>query len=253
MAVAKQNRDEESLMRYMSKTYVIKSMPPNGDCGYELMCRWKAIYAGRKCGHYLLKKMLDEPVPVQDIMAMRCAIADEQERQIFQKNNTALKTLIVQSMFDWWHSPLENNGRNSEVAATIQARPVGMPETEWLDSKQCLALHSSLIRTGKNEVFAESSEMEAFSLMIGAPLAIYLPGYCEMYPQSKYCKYDSESLVGICNGNHYYLAVPKHWSIGEQAHTRGIKRNKNLILWFINGTFLGTLIHCTGLQIAKRI
>ena len=131
-------------MRFMSKAYVIKSMRPNGDCGYELMCRWKVIHAVRKCGHDLPKKMIDEPVPVQDIMAMRCAIADEQKRQIFQKNNTTLKTLIVQSMFDWWHSPLENNGRNSEVAATIQARPVGMPETEWLDSKQCLALPSLL-------------------------------------------------------------------------------------------------------------
>ena len=185
MAVAKQNRDEESLMHFLRKTYAIKSMRPNGDCGYKLMCRWKAIHAERKCGHDLPKKTIDEPVPVQNIMAMRRAIADEQERQIFQKNNTTLKTLIVQSMFDWWHSPLENNGRNSKVAATIQARPVGMPETEWLDSKQCLALHSSLIRTGKNEVFAESPEMEAFSLMIGAPLAIYLPGYCEMYPPNQ--------------------------------------------------------------------
>ena len=88
MAVAKQNRGKESLMLYMGKTYVIKSMRPDVHCGYELMCRWKAIYAARKCGHYLPKKMIDEPVPVQDIMAMRCAIADEQERQIFQENNT---------------------------------------------------------------------------------------------------------------------------------------------------------------------
>ena len=93
--------------------------------------------------------------PSQDITAMRCGIADERALQIFQKNNTTLRTLIVQSMFDWWHNPLENNGRNGAVLATIQAWPVRMPETEWFDSKECLTLHSSLIRTGTNEVFAD--------------------------------------------------------------------------------------------------
>ena len=224
MAAAKQNRDEESLMRAMGETYVIKSMRPDGDCGYELMCKWKAIYAQRKRGHDLSENIIDEPVPVEEIVAMRSVITDEQERQVLQKNNATLKTMIAQSMFDWWHSPLDNNGRNDEVAGAIKARPAGMPETEWLESYQCLSLHSSLIRTGRNEVFAESPEMEAFSLMIGAPLAIYLPGHCEMYPQSKYCKYDKEPLIGICNGNHYYLAVPKQWIIGQEGHTRGIKR-----------------------------
>ena len=94
-------------------------------------------------------------------------------------------------MLDWSRSPLENNGRNGEVAAAIQARSAGMLETAWVNSAQSLALHSSLIRTGKNEVFAESPEMEAFSLLIGSSLALYLPGYCEFYPQSRYSKADT--------------------------------------------------------------
>jgi len=94
---------------------------------------------------------------------------------------------------------LENNGRNGEVAAAIQARPVGMLDTAWVNSAQSLAIHSSLIRTGQNEVFAESPEMEAFSLLIGSSLALYIPGYCEFYPESKYSKADTEMLVGVCN------------------------------------------------------
>ena len=54
------------------------------------MCRWKAIHAIRKCGHDLSKRMKDEPVPAQGIMVMRCAMADEQECQIVQNNNTTL-------------------------------------------------------------------------------------------------------------------------------------------------------------------
>ena len=190
-AAAKQAQDEESLMCFLAKKYVIKSMRPDGDCGYELICKWKEIHAARKRGNSLSKKIIDEPIPAKEINAMRNAIAAEQERQINQKGNTFLQTLIGQSMLNWLRSPLENNGRNGEVAAAIQARPAGMLETAWVNSAQSLALHSSLIRTGKNEVFAESPEMEAFSLLIGSSLALYLPGYCEFYPQSRYSKADT--------------------------------------------------------------
>lgn len=220
-AAAQQDRDEKSLLQSLSKTYVIKSMRPDGDCGYEMMCRWKVIHAARKCGNRVIHQMLDGPVPVEDIKAMRRAIADEQDRQVADKGNGTLQTLISQSMFDWWHSPSENNGRNSEVAAGIRGRPTGMDENAWLNSSQALALHSSLIRTGRNDVFAESPEMEAFSLMTGSSLAIYLPGHCEFYPQSKYCKSNIEILVGICLGNHYYLAVPKEWFVGQTEYTTG--------------------------------
>ena len=169
-------------------------------------------------------------VPAEEINAMRSAIAAEQERQINQKGNSFLQTLIGQSMLDWSRSPLENNGRNREVATAIQARSAGMLGTAWVNSPQSLALHSSLIRNGKNEVFAESPEMEAFSLLIGSSLALYIPGYCEFYPQSKYSKAGTEILVGICNGNHYYLAVPKEWIVDQPAHTLGIKKGSPLFL-----------------------
>ena len=110
-AAAKQAQDEESLMRFLANKYVIKSMQPDGDCGYELMCRWKEIHAARKRGYSLSKKIIDEPIPEKEINAMRNAIAAEQERQINQKGNTFLQTLIGQSMLDWSRSPLENNGR----------------------------------------------------------------------------------------------------------------------------------------------
>ena len=146
-------------------------------------------------------------------------------------------------MLDWSRSPLENNGRNGEVAAAIQAREVaaaiqarsaGMLETAWVNSSQSLALNSSLLRTGKNEVFAEFPETEAFSLLIGSSLALYLPGFCEFYPQSRYSKVDTEILVGNCNGNHYYLAVPKEWIVDQPEHTSGIKK---VLLCFYYHTF----------------
>ena len=222
MAAAKQARDEQSLMRILAEDYIIRSMQPDGDCGYELMCKWKEVQDLRKSGRGIPYNVISEAISKKEVMAMRHAIADEQERHIFQKGNATLRMLINQSMFDWWHSPSENNGRNGEVAAAIQARANGVSEREWLDSADALALHSTLVRTGRNEVFAESPEMEAFSLMIGAPLAIYLPGHCELYPQSTYCKSDSEYLVGICNGNHYFLAVPRVWIMDQQGCQRGI-------------------------------
>ena len=191
-------------------------MEPNGDCGYELMCRWKAVHAVRSRGGGVPRQLIDEAVPADEVYAMRQAIAEEQERQTLQKCNAGLRTMIGQSMFDWWRSPLENGGRNSEVAAALKDRPAAVPEMDWLQSDQSIALHSTLVRTGGKEVFAEAAELETFSLMLGAPLAIYLPGHCELYPQSKYPKFDMEYLVGICNGNHYYLAVPKKWILEEQ-------------------------------------
>lgn len=101
-----------------------------------------------------------------------------------------------------------------------------MDEDGWLDSSMSLDLRSSLIRTGKNEVFAESPEMEVFSLMVGAPLAIFLPGACQRYPQSACIKTEdnAEYLFGICSGNHYYLAVPKIWIDELQEPSKGIAK-----------------------------
>lgn len=89
---------------------------------------------------------------------MRNAIAKIQEEAI-SKGNRKLQTLIGQSMLDWSRSPMENSGRNEEVAAALQSLPAGVQEMDWLSSKDALDLHSSLIRGGLHEVFAESSEM----------------------------------------------------------------------------------------------
>lgn len=42
-AAAKQAQDEEFLMQIMKKDFLVKSMDPNGDCGYEPMCMWERI------------------------------------------------------------------------------------------------------------------------------------------------------------------------------------------------------------------
>lgn len=107
------------------------------------------------------------------------------------------------------------------MEAAIGDWPAGVNETEWLNSVPSMELPSSIRRTGQNEVFGESLDTETFSLMIGVPIAIYLPSNCELYPQSKYCKLDLEYLVGICNENHYFLAVPKRWIVEEQGHITG--------------------------------
>lgn len=209
-------------MEIMMKNFIVKSMSPNGDSAYELMCIWQTIRQIRRFGRQIPTAVIDASIPSEQIIAMRNAIADEQEKQI-SNGNTALQTLIVQSLIDWSRSPLENNGRNAEVQQAPQSLPAGASENEWLYSPDALDLHSALVRTGQNEVFAESGEMEAFSLMLQAPLAIYLPGYTELYPQSVQLGPDNdEYLVGICNGSHYFLAVPRRWFINQQRQQEGI-------------------------------
>ena len=212
-AAAKQAQDEESLMQIMKKDFLVKSMAPNGDCGYELMCMWERILHLRRQGNPITKTAIEDGVHPQQILLMRNAIAKIQEEAIF-KGNRKLQDLIGQSMFDWSRSPMENNRRNEEVTVALQSLPPGVQEMDWLSSKDALELHSSLIRNGLHEVFAESPEMEAFSLMVQSPLAIYLPGSCEVYPTSTQCEPNEEYLVGVCNGNHFFLAVPKKW-IGD--------------------------------------
>ena len=126
------------------------------------------------------------------------AIADAQEQQIHGKTNKMLHHLIKQSLADWSHSPSENGGRNAEVQAALSSLPPGLDESKWLDSKDAIDLHSLLIRTGKHQVFGETPELEAFSLMVEFPLAIYLPGHWELFPKST--EYDgcNDYLLGIC-------------------------------------------------------
>lgn len=105
----------------------------------------------------------------------------------------------------------------------LQSLPAGATENEWFYSPDALDLHSALVRTGENEVFAESGEMEAFSLMLQAPLAIYLPGYTDLYPQSAELEPNNdEYLVGICNGTNYFLAVPRRWITDQQREQKGM-------------------------------
>lgn len=95
-AAAKQADDEESLMEIMRKNFIVKSMSPNGDYAYELMCIWQTIHQIRRFGRQIPTAVIDGSIPSQQIVAMRNAIADEQEKQI-SNGNTALQTLIVQS------------------------------------------------------------------------------------------------------------------------------------------------------------
>jgi len=89
---------------------------------------------------------------------MRNEIADEQEKQI-SNGNTALQTLIVQSLINWSHRPMENNARNAEAQAVLQSLPAGATESEWFHSPDALDRHSALVLTGQNEFFAESGKM----------------------------------------------------------------------------------------------
>ena len=153
---------------------------------------------------------------------MRNAIPDEQKKQI-SNGNTALQTLIVRSLTDWSHSPMENNARNAEAQVVLQSLPAGATENEWFHSLDALELHSALVRTGQNEVSAESGTMEAFSLMLKAPLTIYLPGYTELYPQAVQLGPDNEEyLVGIYDGPHFFLAVPRRWIKDQQEQHKGM-------------------------------
>ena len=126
-AAAKQARNEVSLMQIMKKYFLVKSMAPNGDCGYELMCMWERILHLRRQGNPITKRVIEEDVDPQEEAPAR-------------------------SMFDWFHSPMENNQRNEEVAAALQSLPAGVQEMDWLSSKDVLDLYLSLIRSGLHEV-----------------------------------------------------------------------------------------------------
>ena len=123
-AAAKQAQDEESLMQLMKKDFLVKSMAPNGDCGYELMCMWERILQLRRQGNPITRSVIEESVHPQQILLMRNAIAKIQEEAIC-KGNRKLQNLIGRSMFDWSRSPMENNRRNEEVAAALQSLPPG--------------------------------------------------------------------------------------------------------------------------------
>jgi len=98
-ATAKQAQDEDSLMEMMKKDFLVKSMAPNGDCGYELMCMWERILHLRRQCMPVTKSVLEESVDPQQILLMRNAIAKIQEEAI-SKGNWKLRSLIQQSMFD---------------------------------------------------------------------------------------------------------------------------------------------------------
>lgn len=220
-SAAKQAADEEALLRVMRKDFIVKSMKPDGDCAFELMCRWQSILAHRRFRRLIPARSTEETVSPQQILSMRHAIADAQDQQIHDKNNTILQHLIKERLLDWSKSPMENGGRNAEVQAAFQSLPAGVDESQWLDSKDAVDLHSSLIRTGKNQVFGEAPELEAYSLLAGVPLAIYLPGHCELFPKSMEHQDAQDYLLGICNGSHYYLAVPKTWIGHQETRSRG--------------------------------
>ena len=148
-------------------------MKADGDCALELMCMWRSILAYRRFGRLIPGKVIEEAVSSQQILSMRHAITDTQDLQIHDKKNTMLHQLMKQSLVDLLHSPSKNGGRNAEVQVALTSLPPGVDETEWLDSKDVIDLDSLLIRTGKHQVFGEVPELEAFSLMLDFPLAIY--------------------------------------------------------------------------------
>lgn len=83
-AAAKQAQDEESLMQLMKKDFLVKSMAPNGDCGYELMCMWERILQLRRQGNPITRSVIEESVHPQQILLMRNAIAKIQEEANLQ-------------------------------------------------------------------------------------------------------------------------------------------------------------------------
>ena len=116
-------------MEIMRKDFIVKSMSPNGDCAYELMCIWQTIHQIRRFGRLIPAAVIDASIPSEKIDAMRNTIADEQEKQILN-GNTALQTLIVQSLIDWSRSPMENN-REFKQIATAGATTAAVTEKVW--------------------------------------------------------------------------------------------------------------------------
>lgn len=215
MTSAKEARDEEILLASLRRDFHVVSMFGNGDCGFELMQRWREILVCLRQGKPIPHSILTAPVTDEQINAMRHDIANLQHTKVALRNNEGIH-LVRQSLFDWSRSPQENEGRNREVYDATQRLASGhQNENNWFKSMEALAMHSSMIRTGLKQVFAEAPEMEAFSLLEECPLAIYIAGDCQFFPQSKNLPADTDVLVGVCSGNHYYLAMPKAWITEE--------------------------------------
>ena len=174
-SVTKEAREQDGLFSGLRKDFVVTSMSVRGDCAYELMCRWTTILFYRRSGIAIPERILAEPVSKQQTTAMRHTIADLEQTEILEKSNSTMHTLVKQALVDWSRNPEENGGRNRQVADAVGCLPTGASEDEWFQSSQALDIHSSMVRSGSEQVFAESAEMEAFSILERCPLAVYIP------------------------------------------------------------------------------
>lgn len=89
-AAAKQAQDEESLMQLMKKDFLVKSMAPNGDCGYELMCMWERILQLRRQGNPITRSVIEESVhPPADTLDAKCHCQDTRRGNLQGKPEVA--------------------------------------------------------------------------------------------------------------------------------------------------------------------
>ena len=112
---AKEAADQEALLASLRKDFQLISMYPDGDCGFELMCRWRSILACRRDGRRIPRSVIRNPVREEDIITMRQEIANLRQSQVSLHKNEVLHVDIRRSLVDWRRSPQENDGRNREV------------------------------------------------------------------------------------------------------------------------------------------
>ena len=177
MVSAKEARDEELLLASLRTDFHIISMIGNGDCGFELMQHWRDILACRRRG---------KAIP-----------------QSFHSSNQRWADQCHETCHCRFAASRGCTSEQRRHACPRQAKPVWLEQEspgEWWEEQ------------GGIRRFCQSSRIGGFSLLEKCSLAIYIPGDCQFFPQSKNLPADTDVLVGVCSGNHYYLAVPKAWT-----------------------------------------
>ena len=200
IATERELQDVDELIRQKeSEGFIIHSMVGNGDCCFELLCRWEGLLQNPAC---------DTSVQVSEraIQQTREKIAKFQLEH--GQRHYMLKTYIAMSLKDWYDQPTGNGGRNSLIKAAVDNS--GSTLDDWVHTHEALTRYTSAVRNGSRMVYGDLPELEAFALLTGCKLSIHIPGgSVTSLPSSMTDNHGARTLHAVCALKHFHLMVPQ--------------------------------------------
>ena len=202
--------DVETLIQQKEREgFVVLSMKGNGDCMFEMMCKWKMLLDADATFDFQ-----NRDYEKLSIEMVRSKLA------VFQMKYAAriprFKWMISQTLQDWYLHPEENSGRNAVVVTEKDASGCG---DEWFGSQNAIDLHSKVVARGVGVVYGESPELEAFALSEKCQVKVFVPGDTYIFPQSILPSHQDyptgRTVYGMCAMKHYYLLIPPWDTISQ--------------------------------------